>query len=609
MYRFFVLAWDGADSQLTTLAEQLALRLQRAAPAWRGVLKAPGVLALDAGAERLRHDAYFLHNDAGVAFGKLFAAGAAASTDVPSHLSAADSARIAVTGGRYLLDHYWGRYVAVLRDPSTGRIRILRDPSGALPCFVTSYRGISIFFSDVEDCLALGVLSFSVNWEYIAACSAFLGLKVSATGLKEVTEIMQGEAADVSGAGLRIVQLWDPLEIARSQTVTDARAAIEQARQTVSDCTRAWGSAHRSVMVSLSGGLDSSIVLRCLARELPHTRITAFNHSFAGGYDERKFARIAAEGTGCALRERNIDLATLHLDNVLSAPRSVRPRFLLMDLIHGDFEHQLARETQATAVFSGSGGDHVFLQNGAEYAVGDFLQTHGLRPSLWQVARTAAAVRRQSTWFLLRKGFSAWRRAPDWQPISARYLNHFIAPEVLERFLADPGFARPRVLGSLTGVPVGKLRHIENAMTPYPFYWALPQVDSPDRIAPLFSQPVIELALRLPTWVLIHGGRDRAIERGAFERDVPAQIIQRRSKGCFDNVVRELIEANIDFVRDLLLKGALVERRMLDGKKLEAFLCGPRSGARTEYNELYVTRICTEAWLRRWQNVERRAAA
>jgi asparagine synthase (glutamine-hydrolysing) len=117
------------------------------------------------------------------------------------------------------------------------------------------------------------------------------------------------------------------------------------------------------------------------------------------------------------------------------------------------------------------------------------------------------------------------------------------------------------------------------------------------------------LALRLPTWVHIHGGVDRAIERAAFAREIPAQIMQRRRKGCFDNVVRELIETNIEFVRELLLEGVLVRERVLDRAKLEAFLCGSRGHARTEYNELYVTRICTEAWLRGWHALEKRAAA
>jgi asparagine synthase (glutamine-hydrolysing) len=610
MYRFFALAWDCADTQSTALAGQLALRLQRAAPGWETAFAAPGVTAFHAGAQPLRHQAYPLANGAGVVFGKLFKRELDdPALDTARALTEADARRIVATRGRHLLDRFWGRYVAFICDAGSGRIRALRDPSGALPCFVTFYRGISVFFSDIEDCLSLGMLSFSINWQYVGACSAFMGLRVGATGLREVTEILQGEAADVSRNRIDIVQLWDPVEIACSQRQEDPLAAIAETQRTVRACTRAWGSAHDSILVSLSGGLDSSIILGCLARELPQARITAYNHSFEGGYDERRFARLAAQGARCELRERSIDLKAIRLEKVLRATHSVKPHFVLMDLIHADFEHQLARDTHATAVFSGSGGDHVFLQNGARYAVGDFLCTHGFRPRVWNVAREAAVVTRRSAWFQLRNGIKAARTPARWLPSATKYLNHFVSAEVLEQFAANPEFARPRVLNSLTRVPAGKRHHIEQALMPYPFYWAVAEVDSPDRLAPLFSQPLIELALRLPTWVLIHGGMDRAIERGAFQREVPTEIIRRRSKGCFDTVVRELIETNIDFVRELLLDGVLVAEGLLDRKKLESFLCGSRSGARAEYNELYVMRICTEAWLRTWQARTCRAAA
>src|SRR5581483_6306561 len=118
-------------------------------------------------------------------------------------------------------------------------------------------------------------------------------------------------------------------------------------------------------------------------------------------------------------------------------------------------------------------------------------------------------------------------------------------------------------------------RHIDMILTTHPFYWAIPHAHSPERLAPFFSQPVAELTLRLPTYVLGWGGWDRAIERAAFENDVPTQIIRRRSKGNSDNLSRQLTENNIGFVRELLLEGMLAREGILDRGKLEAFLCGP----------------------------------
>lgn len=611
MYRFFALAWDATDSPAAALAGQLALRLQRADGSWNSVLTVAGLATFQTGAQPRRHDAYVLADSMGVVFGKLFEKRFDSSPGESLVLSDSDSARVAATGGRYLLEQYWGRYVAIIRDRASGRVRVLRDPSGGLPCFTTTYRGVSLFFSDIEDCASLGVVPLSINWDYVAAFSAYLSLHVGATGLEQVTEILHGEAMDIGPRGVDIVQLWDPVEIARTQMREDAEAAVAEAERTVKGCAQAWGSCHDSVLVSLSGGLDSSIVLACLARYLPRTRVTAYNHVFESGSggDERKFARLAAQGLPCELRERPIDMQTFRLEKILTVARSAKPHFFLADFIHGDFEHGLARATSATAVFSGGGGDHVFLQSCAPDAVGDFIYTHGLRPRLWSVAREAARVARTSAWRLIRAGLATARTEPRWRPVGTKFMNEFVAPDVLARFLANPELSCPHRLRSAAGIPFGKLRHIDQALYPFPFTYAFPEPDSPDRIAPFFSQPVMEMAFRLPTWVLIHGGWDRGIERAAFAREVPEQIIRRRSKGVSSTAVRELIETNIDFVRELLLDGMLVRERILDRKKLESFLCGPRSGAREQYNELYVTRLCTEAWLRRWQSLERRAAA
>src|SRR5262245_40538315 len=375
MYRFFALAWDTTDSHATALAGQLVLRLQRADCSWNAVLTAAGLTAFQTGTQPLRHEAHVLADSMGVVFGKLFEKRFDTAPGNSLELSDTDGARIAATGGRYLLEQYWGRYVAILRDPASDRVRVLRDPSGGLPCFTTTYRGVSLFFSDIEDCASLGVVPLSINWDYIAAFSAYLSLHVGATGLKEVTEILHGEAMDVGRNGVDIVQLWDPVEIARTQLREDAAAAVAEAERTVKGCAQAWGSCHDSVLVSLSGGLDSSIILTCLARYLPQTRVTAFNHVFESGSggDERKFARLAAQGLPCELRERLIDMQTFRLEKILTTARSAKPYFFLVDLIHGDFEHALAREVGATAVFSGGGGDHVFLQSCAPDAVGDFI--------------------------------------------------------------------------------------------------------------------------------------------------------------------------------------------------------------------------------------------
>ncbi len=115
---------------------------------------------------------------------------------------------------------------------------------------------------------------------------------------------------------------------------------------------------------------------------------------------------------------------------------------------------------------------------------------------------------------------------------------------------------------------------------------------------PLLSQPLVELCLRIPTYLLIKSGRDRALARLAFERDLPTEIVRRRAKGRADQHVRNILDANLDFVRELLLDGFLVRRGLLDRAALDLYLTRSRSPADFQYSEILQEHACTEAWLR-----------
>jgi asparagine synthase (glutamine-hydrolysing) len=379
----------------------------------------------------------------------------------------------------------------------------------------------------------------------------------------------------------------------------------------VKACVHAWASRHNSIIHSLSGGLDSSIVLSCLQDAPTRPAITCFNYSFErSGADERRFARLAAKRAGCEMREHVIDANAVRLDRLLEVSLSPKPWYYLNDVMNGAFEAQLAADCRASAIFTGNGGDKVFLQSRTDNAVGDYVYHHGIGLQLLRVTRDAAEIDRRSFWTLLRNGIRAGLREQRWAPGEEEHIhNAFIHPEVLAWRKAHRSYMTPAVLQTAERVPLGKLWQINYLAAPLPFYRALGQYDCPQSVRPLLCQPVIEACLRIPTYVLIHGGWDRAIARRAFEPQVPAEIVHRRSKGAAGQLIKEVVEKNIGFLRELLLDGVLVRERLLDRQKLEAFLCGPRSAASLEYNELLITRINPEVWLRRWQGLSRQAAA
>jgi len=62
--------------------------------------------------------------------------------------------------------------------------------------------------------------------------------------------------------------------------------------------------------------------------------------------------------------------------------------------------------------------------------------------------------------------------------------------------------------------------------------------------------------------------------------------------------VRNVVDANLDFLREFLLDGILVRKGLLNRDTLELYLT-KRSPADFQYTEILHEHLCVEAWLRR----------
>lgn len=603
MYRYIILAWNPRDPRGVATAAHLAGQLRTASWTWTGVLKGAGVAVLQAGVRPGVSEAQVLAGGRGAVLGTLFNRLDCTGADSENRASLDEkaSAAIAASGGGYLLEHYWGRYVAVVHEESSGTTWILRDPTGALPCLFTTHRGVHVVFSDIADCTQLGLPPFSINWDYIAALVPYSALQVRETGLNEVSELQPGERLEIHGSAVRRALLWNPVHIARSDVVEDPDVAAKMFRTTTRACVRAWAARYEGILHRLSGGLDSSIVLGCLDSASSATPVTCLNYFGTGPFeDERRYARLAAQRANRRMIERAHDSGSVRLNTLLDVAPSHRPFLYLYSVERGRLEADIAQREGATALFSGAGGDGLFYQNRAMLAGADFVHHHGLHLGLMRVAADAAHVDRIALWPVLREAIVAGLLRRKWSALEevGRYRT-LINPEVVGCVKRGDRFVHPW-LAEVQGAPHGKLWHILSIAMPLPFYDSLGRPDDPEGVQPLLSQPLIELCLRIPTYTLISGGWDRAIARRAFAADVPREIIRRRAKGASTSSVRQIFDANIGFLRELLLDGLLVKQRLLDKGKLEDALTAGGSPAGTAFLEIVMEHVCTEAWLRIW---------
>ncbi len=601
MYSYLALIWNPAEAAAAATAKLVESRLHSVSADWAKVVEAEGLLAFHADTNRGTSETRVLAEHQGAVFGRLFRSGHELQSSGGGVIDVAESARILATRGSHLIGYYWGRYVAIFRDTASGDVMVLRDPTGSLPCFFTSYRDVTLVFSDIESCLALELLRFSINWKYIAGFVPYSTLQIRDTGLNEVTEVQAGERITFRLGRAERAALWSPVEASQLDPIEDPERAIAEVRDTVRRCVHAWASLHRSVLHNLSGGLDSSIVLSCLKNAPTHPEVTCLHYfSPFSNEDERKYARLAASHMKADLVESALDPSTVRLDRMLQIRRAPKPWFYVYDLLHSPIEAHLAAEKDATGVFSGSGGDGLFLQARADLAVADYLRRHGYRPGVVGIALNAARITRNSVWPILRQGVQRHLKRPSKDLLEGSGEARTLIPAaVIEAARHDENLIHPWIRAA-EGLSPGVLWHILCLSMPPSFYESFGGATEVERTVVLMSQPLIELCLRIPSYVWITGGIDRAIARRAFAPDLPAIITRRRQKGAIDLYNLKLLDANEPFVREMLMDGELVKHGLLDRDRLDKYLRPDHSRAGFEYNDVLRHHLCTEVWVRRW---------
>jgi asparagine synthase (glutamine-hydrolysing) len=601
MFRYVAFVWNDQDAAAREAAQTLLQRHAALGEDWCVALRGSGAEVRYAGAGiDSSAAAYILVEGGGVVLGNLFARSQeGVSTAAPRDLGPDDSRAMLDSNGRHLIESFWGRYVAFLHDAPARATWVVRDPSGGLPCYLVRCRGVDVYFSWVDDIVALLDTPLGVNWPYLIAGVTFLREHSHGTALREVSQVLAGECVETRAGVSKRFFYWDPLQIANTEVIEDLGAAVAALRQCVRDAVHAWASCYGHVLLSLSGGLDSSIVLACLMDAPSRPRVTCFHYYPLGAdLDERAFARAAAAKAGLELIERSRD-SSYSLQPLLAIHRAPEPTNYPYFLEHSRLDAQLAAEHGATAVVIGYGGDQLFYQERGEWAPGDLLHRRGPRPAVLRVALDAARMDQISFWRVLRQAAAGYFGHRRWSVLQeAGRMRPLLVPAVIEDARRSATFLHP-LLRHPRGAPSGKLWHAHQISQPFDFYDPLGREGDAERISPLFSQPVMELCLRIPTYVLTHDGWDRAVARRAFYHDLPPQIRNRRNKGGIEEHLRFTLEHNRGFLRELLLDGALVREGVVDRTRLAEVLSGRASRIAAGSGEL-LEYAGIEAWLRRW---------
>jgi asparagine synthase (glutamine-hydrolysing) len=504
-----------------------------------------------------------------------------------------EAAAIVAGSGEELLNAYWGGYVAAIAQADC--IKILRDPSGSFPCYYGRFAAYALYASDARILASCGVEA-DIDFEEIGRELYRAFVPKPTTAVSGIKELLPGFAMGVGCSDQGQRACWSPWDYVADRSGR-SRDQPERFHRTVQHCVQAWSSTARRPLLSVSGGLDSSIIAACLARAGSDTVcLTMFSEDPAG--DERPFARALCDRLGLPLIERPYRLEDIDITEAL-APHLPRPRDRTQANAYERINLEVASEIGADAFMTGNGGDHVLGYSQSAAPIADRYLTEGIGSGL---LRSVRDVCQQTGCSIFDALSHAWRLAhappgarirPNSLFLDADFLSTCSSEDVHHPWLDAPVEALP-----------GKAAHISTILRVQPTLEASRGYFAPV-LTPFLSQPIVEACLAIPSWAWRAGGRDRALARQAFAAELPPAVLNRRVKGTPSRFAARLLDHFRGQIRERVLGGRLAARGIVDKIALERVLAGERPVPDLERVRI-LELVNIEAWIGSWAS---RAAA
>ncbi len=464
----------------------------------------------------------------------------------------------------------WGSWLS-FRLTASGSLGVARAALTGLPLYWASCDAGLVFFSHLELALAAGIAP-SLDIDFLRHQLAYQNLRTERTGIVDVRELLPGMSLAVSNRDVKISCDWSPWRFA-ALAHSRGSAALE-IEHTIDACVAAWAASRPEILLELSGGLDSSIVAAALSAS--GARFGAINVATSSpDGDERRYARAVAACLGIGVAE------VLHapgIGDLTHPPAFPSPRPSSFGALLGVDTALGSAASAGASLFSGIGGDNVFALNRSVAPVLDALQLRGPGQTALLSLVDLARLANVSVWHALRLCMRQWRRGT---PATWPRGEDYVPPGAL----ASEPFSHPWDAGAHQA-PYGKRLQVQAIRRILDFLDRPARWYDRDVVAPLLSQPVVELCLSIPSWDWIAGGHDRAAARAAFANRLPSEVAWRRGKGRLETMCAQIFIGQRATIRELLLEGRLAREGLVDRERAEAYLARDRIDGDYDYFRL-----------------------
>jgi asparagine synthase (glutamine-hydrolysing) len=479
-----------------------------------------------------------------------------------------------------------GMFALALWDASRERLVLARDRVGKKPLLWTHLPdGTLAFASELKALLRLPGLRREPDPAMLDAFLALQYVPAPRTALRSVEKLRPGHMLVAENGSVRVEPYWRLEARSEPPSITEVREAVTAAvrRRLIADVP---------LGALLSGGIDSSIVVACMA-QAQSGPVKTFTVGFGDArYDERAWARGVADHFGTEHEELVVEpdpagtlprLAAAY-DEPLGDDAAL-PLFLICEV---------ARR-HVTVALTGDGGDEAFAgyERYAAHELAAWLRLPGRRAaartlrSLSQEPRSratrlarlleVAAASRESRYARLMEVFPLELRAELWEP-------DFVRPAELRLQPGRPGIAGLQELDIETYLPDDLLLKSDIASMAH----------SLELRSPLLDHEVLEVGVSLDEPVRLRGKRTL---RAAFEAQLPPEVLERKKTGFGVPLSAWFRRELRDLTGDLLLDDRARARGQLRPAVVERLLADHASG-RVDHGHRLWCLLMLELWQR-----------
>jgi asparagine synthase (glutamine-hydrolysing) len=510
-----------------------------------------------------------------------------------------------------------GMFAFAIWDARAGKLLLARDRFGEKPLYYSFRADGLVFASELGALLADPGTRATVSPQALDAYLALQYVPSPATIFEEIHKLPPGHLLELRCGERPAPRRYYTASFAPTLAEVSDEEAARRVRQTVEEAVRLRLMSDVPLGAFLSGGIDSSIVVACMARA-SSAPVKTFSVGFsdggaagaAGGAradSELPYARLVAERYGTEHHELMVDP-----DMIALLPSIVRHHgepFADTSAVPTRYLCEMTRR-HVTVALSGDAGDEVF-GGYRRYVWADVAERlrrlPGPLPALAARVLTAAPGRR-ARWlreYAAHLGGGAAERY-------LRFICHFsvaertalYAPALSEHLAAGADAVATafseRLAASQAADTVSRLCDLD-AQTYLPDD-ILAKVDIASMThglearAPLVDHQVVELGAALPGRLKLRGGKGKHIFKRAFADLVPEAIVNRRKKGFAIPVGPWFAGKLHGFARELLLSERARQRGLFRPQAVTALLDRHRAGE--EHGERIWNLVVLETWYR-----------